>query len=129
MTSLLKGGFRTITGAIGKDSEESYEVRTAVGVLGIRGTSFAVLFCRRRLWIPSRKASGPPIEDGLYVGVTDGIVFFSNEFGEIEIRAGEFVFHSTGQPTTTTLANATRLVARRPGPRVRSGWQRSQRTT
>ena len=46
VTSLLKGGFRTITGAIGKDTEDSYEVRTPVGVLGIRGTSFGVLLCR-----------------------------------------------------------------------------------
>lgn len=91
VTSLLKGGFRTITGVIGKDSEESYEVRTAVGVLGIRGTSFAVLLCNGDCGYPPG-TSGPPIEDGLYVGVTDGIVFFRNEFGEIEIRAGEFVF-------------------------------------
>ena len=91
VTSLLKGGFRTITGAIGKDREESYEVRTAVGVLGIRGTSFAVLFCNGDCGYPPG-TSGPPIEDGLYIGVTDGLVFFRNEFGEIEIKAGEFVF-------------------------------------
>ena len=43
--SLIKGGFRSITGAIGKDNPQNYEVRTAVGVLGIRGTNFAVLLC------------------------------------------------------------------------------------
>jgi hypothetical protein len=43
--SLVKGGFRTITGAIGKEDPSDYEVRTAVGVLGIRGTDFAVLLC------------------------------------------------------------------------------------
>ena len=43
--SLVKGGFRSITGAIGKDNPQNYEVRTAVGVLGIRGTNFAVLLC------------------------------------------------------------------------------------
>ncbi len=36
--SLIKGGFRSITGAIGKENEADYEVRTPVGVLGIRGT-------------------------------------------------------------------------------------------
>jgi hypothetical protein len=84
VTSLLKGGFRTITGAIGKDNEESYEVRTPVGVLGIRGTSFGVLLCTGDC--------GSGVADGLYIGVTEGIVFFRNEFGEIEIKAGEFVF-------------------------------------
>ena len=91
VTSLLKGGFRTITGVIGRDNEESYEVRTPVGVLGIRGTSFGVLLCRGDCGYPPG-LSGPPIEDGLYIGVTGGIVFFRNEFGEIEIKAGEFVF-------------------------------------
>jgi hypothetical protein len=91
VTSLLKGGFRTITGAIGKDSEDSYEVRTPVGVLGIRGTSFGVLLCTGDCGYPPG-SSGPPIEDGLYIGVTAGIVFFRNEFGEIEIKAGEYVF-------------------------------------
>ncbi len=89
VTSLLKGGFRTITGAIGRDSEESYEVRTPVGVLGIRGTSFGVLLCTGDCGF---SAGGAPIADGLYVGVTEGIVVFRNEYGEIEIRAGEFVF-------------------------------------
>jgi hypothetical protein len=87
VSSLLKGGFRTITGAIGKDHEESYEVRTPVGVLGIRGTSFAVLLCRGDCGFAPE-----PMADGLYIGVTDGVVFFRNEHGEIEIRAGEFVF-------------------------------------
>jgi hypothetical protein len=91
VTSLLKGGFRTITGAIGKDNEDSYEVRTAVGVLGIRGTSFGVLLCTGDCGY-SDGARTQPVEDGLYIGVTEGIVFFRNEFGEIEIRAGEFVF-------------------------------------
>jgi len=43
--SLVKGGFRSITGAIGTDNPQNYEVRTAVGVLGIRGTNFALLLC------------------------------------------------------------------------------------
>ncbi len=42
--SLVKGGFRAITGAIGEENPSNYEVRTPVGVLGIRGTDFAVLF-------------------------------------------------------------------------------------
>lgn len=92
VTSLLKGGFRSITGAIGKDVEESYEVRTPVGVLGIRGTDYAAVFCRGDCnWAPGIGAAAP-VEDGLYLGVNEGIVVFRNEFGDIEIRAGEFAF-------------------------------------
>ena len=92
VTSLLKGGFRTITGAIGKDNEESYEVRTAVGTLGIRGTDYAAVFCQGDCnWAPG-VAAGAAIEDGLYLGVTAGVIFFRNETGEIELGPGEYVF-------------------------------------
>jgi len=82
--SLVKGGFRTITGAIGKDNKEDYEVRTAVGVLGIRGTDFALLFC-------NGDCDGNA-EDGLYIGVTAGAIVFRNPAGEIVVEAGEFAF-------------------------------------
>jgi len=89
---LVKGGFRTITGAIGKQDESDYEVRTAVGVLGIRGTDYAAVFCRGDCtWAPGVSAAAP-IEDGLYVGVIDGTVVFSNALATIEIDSGEYVF-------------------------------------
>ena len=91
-TTLLKGGFRTITGLIGQDDEEEYEIRTPVGTLGIRGTDYAAVFCLSDCtWAPGANPAQPP-EDGLYVGVTDGLVVFRNELGEIEIEAGQFVF-------------------------------------
>jgi len=92
VTSLLKGGFRTITGAIGKDDETAYEVRTAVGVLGIRGTDYSAVFCNGDCdWVPGVDPF-TPIEDGLYLGVTDGTIFFRNEIMEIELDAGEYAF-------------------------------------
>lgn len=92
VTSLLKGGFRTITGAIGKRDEKDYEVRTAVGVLGIRGTDYTAVFCNGDCaWAPG-VSPGEPLEDGLYLGVTEGILVFRNEYGDVEVRAGNFVF-------------------------------------
>jgi len=90
--SLVKGGFRTITGAIGKENKEDYEVRTAVGVLGIRGTNFTVLLCSGDC--------GQNAEDGLYIGVTEGAIVFRNPAGEIVVKAGEFAFipMATRQP-------------------------------
>ncbi len=71
VVSLVKGGFRTITGAIGKENPSNYEVRTAVGVLGIRGTDFAVLFCRGDCGFAPGVSAGSPVPDGLYIMVTD----------------------------------------------------------
>lgn len=39
--SLLKGGFRTLTGLIGKQQREQYKVDTAVATIGIRGTDYS----------------------------------------------------------------------------------------
>jgi hypothetical protein len=92
VSSLLKGGFRTITGAIGKEHEESYEVRTPVGVLGIRGTDYTAIFCSGDCnWVPGVNPADP-IEDGLYLGVSDGTIVFRNENGDIVLSAGEFAF-------------------------------------
>lgn len=90
--SLVKGGFRTITGAIGKDDQSNYEVRTPVGVLGIRGTNFAILLCSGDCdWAPNVN-SGDPIEDGLYIGVTGGSIIFRAQGGDIVVHAGEYAF-------------------------------------
>lgn len=40
--SLLKGGFRAITGLIGKVHRDSYKVKTTVATIGIRGTAYSV---------------------------------------------------------------------------------------
>jgi hypothetical protein len=89
--SLVKGGFRAITGAIGKDNPQNYEVRTAVGVLGIRGTDFAVLLCGNCDAAPG-VAPGTTVAKGLYIMVSEGTIVFRNEFAELEITAGEFAF-------------------------------------
>ena len=89
---LVKGGFRTITGAIGKENEADYEVRTAVGVLGIRGTDYTAVFCNGDCdWVPGVSA-GSPIPDGLYLGVTEGVIVFRTSAETIELKAGEYAF-------------------------------------
>ena len=39
---LISGGFRTITGAIGKKNKKDYELRTPLATIGIRGTDFEI---------------------------------------------------------------------------------------
>src|SRR6185503_2026401 len=44
--SLLRGGFRTVTGAIGRlHNRDKYQVRTATSTIGIRGTHYVVVHC------------------------------------------------------------------------------------
>lgn len=43
--SLLKGGFRAVTGIIGKRNRSAVSYRTAVATIGIRGTDLEVIDC------------------------------------------------------------------------------------
>lgn len=106
VVSLVKGGFRTITGAIGKDDEEDYEVRTAVGVLGIRGTDYTVVFCNGDCTrVPVIPASAP-IADGLYLGITAGVIVFRTSTRTIELTAGEYAFIPLDDPEPQRLDEA-----------------------
>ncbi len=74
---LIKGGFRSITGAIGKENEADYEVRTPVGVLGIRGTDYTALLCQDDCEsVP--EAGGSSLQNGFHVSVASVIVVFRN---------------------------------------------------
>lgn len=79
--SLMKGGMRSITGAIGKEDKSSYGVNTLVGTIGIRGTDFSARLC---------DSDCANADDGLYVGVMDGAVVISNDSGELDVYPGDF---------------------------------------
>lgn len=42
---LLRGGFRAISGAIGKTQHQNYRVTTPVATIGIRGTDYDAILC------------------------------------------------------------------------------------
>jgi hypothetical protein len=42
--ALLKGGLRTVSGLIGKASQQAYEMVTRVSTIGIRGTEYTVVY-------------------------------------------------------------------------------------
>lgn len=68
--SLLKGGMRTITGAIGKKDPDNYRVNTPVATIGIRGTAYHAFLHR----LPSGEIQ-------LYGGVNHGVITVGNDAG------------------------------------------------
>jgi hypothetical protein len=72
--SLLKGGFRTVTGLIGKRNKANYQVNTPTATIGIRGTEFAVS------------------DGGGAVFVGEGSISVCNTGGCTFVGAGETVF-------------------------------------
>lgn len=76
---LLRGGFRAVSGLIGKGNADQYRVRTPVATIGIRGTDWVLVLCDVACAAdpvvagsmgPGRSAAG-----GSMVGVIKGGVF------------------------------------------------------
>lgn len=63
--SLVKGGFRTLTGLIGRTRHDDYKVSTPTATIGIRGTHFALAECQQ----DCRAGDGSAEPDGLYGSV------------------------------------------------------------
>ncbi len=88
VATLLKGGFRTRSGVIGRDGDPAaYEVRTPVGTLGIRGTDYTAVFCRNDCDDVPGLAPGQPIRPGLYLQVTEGRIAFNGRGLSFELAA------------------------------------------
>ena len=83
--SLVKGGFRSITGAVGKKDKSAYRVRTPVATIGIRGTDYDAVYCQ---------LACEPGNIGLYVGVTVGGVILTNAAGSLELGPGQYGYVS-----------------------------------
>ena len=87
--SLLRGGFRALTRSLGTRSEPSYQVRTPVATIGIRGTDYSLDF----------EEGGPtPDDDELNGHVSKGGVWVKDEDGQYYyVYEGEsFTFDTQG---------------------------------
>lgn len=80
--SLIKGGLRTISGAIGKKYRDNYKMKTPVATIGIRGTSYFLQWLGRR---------------GLKGGVTKGKIYVWNKIGGRLFYSGQGFFVKSGK--------------------------------
>ena len=71
--NFVRGGFRTISGAIGKVNRMNYRMNTPFATIGIRGTDY------------SAKINN----DKLFVTVTHGRINVENDLGNSDINEGE----------------------------------------
>jgi len=113
---LLKGGFRAVTGWIGKrGNRDAYRVETPVATIGIRGTTYDALYISDPNVSPFF-ANGTPLESlpgadvtgsnppalsrgttvtGLHVQTISGAIVVSNIGGQILVAAGQTGYAST----------------------------------
>ena len=90
---LVKGGFRTLTGQIGKLNRDQYQLLTTQATIGIRGTHYQVQICLAG----QCTTGGAPVRSGMYGGVYEGRVAVSNSLGADEYGAEEFFYVPDGE--------------------------------
>jgi len=72
VASIVKGGFRTITGLIAHGNPDNYEVNTPVATIGVRGTDYSVFYS---------------LTAGLVVKLSKGSIIVANPSGKVELNA------------------------------------------
>ena len=93
--SLIKGGFRAVTGALTRRNPQAYSVRAPTATIGIRGTHFGALFCNDDCANVPAPGAGPPA-NGLHVDVADGRIFLATTVAIIELAVGQFGYAPSG---------------------------------
>ena len=90
---LVRGGFRTVSGQIGKVDHDHYSVVTTQATIGIRGTHYLLDLCTDGC----REApDSPPAAPGLYGGILDGRIAADTPFGNAEFGIREYFFVPDG---------------------------------
>jgi len=92
VATLLKGGFRSSTGAIGKDGAGTYEVRTPIGTLGIRGTDYTAIWCQGDCDDAPGLSAANAARNGMYLATHAGAIVFRHGGREAVVNAGEVIF-------------------------------------
>ena len=120
---LLKGGFRSITGWIGRANKENYKIRTATATIGIRGTDHESLYIAPPL--PGETPMGPA---GTYDKVNTGQTYLETSAGRVELSVNQvgFVPASGNTPPVRLQSMPSFLKAT---PSIQSGTKASRSET
>lgn len=94
---LVSGGFRTVTGKIGKGNKDKYQVKTTAGSIGIRGTFYDAV---------------TNLSNSLFVAVWDGAIEINNNSGSLSLGDGhDFQFGKIEQ-------NSAPIGLKEPAPEI-----------
>jgi hypothetical protein len=109
--SLVKGGFRTITGLIGKADRKAYQVSTTTATIGIRGTEFAVVSS----------------QNGVTISAGEGLVEVCNGAGCIILASGEsaVVTDKDGKPVRVSTKGSDSTNSKPATPTIKIDYSKS----
>lgn len=94
--TLQEGGFRTVTGKIGKGPKDEYEVRTEHGTITVDGSAYSTLLCKKQCAAKYRA--------GLYVKADHGLIIVTNGAGKVKLRAGQTAYAETSASVPVTVS-------------------------
>jgi hypothetical protein len=95
--SIIRGGLRSITGAIGKKYQRNFAIKTPVATIGIRGTDMVSFY------ISPEEASPDLGETGTYVSVDSGAGFLETPTGQLLIEKGKAAYAAYNSKPVTIL--------------------------
>ncbi|MFT7676015.1 MAG: hypothetical protein ACI845_004442, partial [Gammaproteobacteria bacterium] len=129
--SLLKGGFRAITGVIGKRLKSAYKVQTTTATIGIRGTDYTARLCNQDCSknfgsAANRSAS---VADGLYVGVLDGGVQLTNSLGTLSLDELQYGYVKDSSSAPVALLSAPEFLFIKSRPPTSDGEESDNEST
>jgi len=120
---LLKGGFRAITGLIGRVNKANYKIHTATDNMGIRGTDHEALYIAPPA--PGETPIGPP---GTYDKVNVGKTYLQTPAGRLELGVNQVGFvAAAGSAAPVRLPSTPDFLKSTPGirPVAKAGGQTS----
>jgi hypothetical protein len=106
---LLQGGFRAITGAIGRTHKDNYLIQTPIAHMGVRGTD------HESYYLPSGGANGSPA--GVYNKVNVGAVYIRTVAGEVVVGPSQAGYAASAQDRPRLLAEIPAFFNRATPPR------------
>ncbi len=116
LVSLVSGGFRTITGLIGRTNKQNYMIKTDTATIGIRGTDHEPMVILAPA--PGRPAVAAA---GTYDKVNVGIAYIRTDAGSIDIHRNQVGFAPVTKAAPVILPRIPPFYKPTPAPGVQRG--------
>ena len=115
---LVRGGFRAISGLLGKANPADYKVATPIATIGIRGTDYDLVVCNAGECPTELLPPGTPADSGLVMGVNEGGISVTTSQGTFNVDLNQFgLALANGQFFVLPFQPMTLMVNPTPDPR------------
>ncbi len=107
---LFMGAFRAVTGLIAERKPETYNVKTPVALIGVRGTDFGARYCAEQECSIAVDGDTLTLSEGIYIGVLDGEIATQSPGAKRRVKAGEAIYQKDAQSSARSIQNLPGLV-------------------